>query len=60
VVAVALGIGVLHERVQADGVEWALIAVLVGVMTAATLALARSAARAAPDARAGVPAPGGA
>jgi len=45
VVAVALGIGVLQERLQADGVEWALIGVLVVVMAAATVALARAAAR---------------
>jgi hypothetical protein len=45
VVAVALGIGVLGERLRADGAEWALIAVLVVVMAAATVALARAAAR---------------
>ena len=45
VVAVALGIGVLQERLQADGAEWALIGVLVVVMAAATVALARASAR---------------
>jgi hypothetical protein len=45
VVAVALGMGVLGERLQADGAEWALISVLVVVMAAATVALARAAAR---------------
>jgi drug/metabolite transporter (DMT)-like permease len=45
VVAVALGMGVLGERLQADGAEWALIGVLVVVMAAATVALARAAAR---------------
>ena len=45
VVAVALGIGVLGERLQADGAEWALVGVLVVVMAAATVALARAAAR---------------
>jgi drug/metabolite transporter (DMT)-like permease len=46
VVAVALGLTVLGEQVHADGAEWALIAALVAVMAAATVALARSAARA--------------
>jgi hypothetical protein len=45
VVAVALGIAVLGERLRADGAEWALIGVLVVVMAAATVALARAAAR---------------
>lgn len=45
VIAVALGIGVLQERLRADGAEWALIGVLVVVMAAATVALARAAAR---------------
>ena len=45
VIAVALGIGVLGERLRADGLEWALIGVLVVVMVAATVALARAAAR---------------
>lgn len=54
VVAVALGITVLQEQVRADGVEWLLIGLLVVVMVAATVALARSAARfeAAPAGRA--------
>jgi hypothetical protein len=45
VIAVALGIAVLGERLRADGAEWALIGVLVVVMAAATVALARAAAR---------------
>jgi drug/metabolite transporter (DMT)-like permease len=45
VVAVALGIAVLGERLRADGAEWALIGVLVVLMVAATVALARAAAR---------------
>ena len=45
VVAVALGVGVLGERLRADGVEWALVAVLVVVMAVATAELARAAAR---------------
>jgi hypothetical protein len=44
VVAVVLGVVVLDEQVRADGVEWVLIGVLVAVMVAATVALARSAA----------------
>ncbi|WP_448608880.1 DMT family transporter [Geodermatophilus sp. URMC 60] len=44
VVAVALGVGVLGERLRADGAEWALVAVLVVVMAVATAALARAAA----------------
>jgi hypothetical protein len=46
VVAVALGIGVLGEHLRADGAEWVLIAGVVVLMVAATLRLARSAARA--------------
>ena len=45
VVAVAVGIAVLHERLGVGGPGWALVAVLVAVMVAATVALARSAAR---------------
>ena len=45
VVAVALGVAVLGERLRADGVEWALVGVLVVVMAVATVALARTAAR---------------
>jgi hypothetical protein len=48
VVAVGVGVAVLQEQLQADGAEWALIAGLVAVMAAATVALARSAARAQP------------
>jgi hypothetical protein len=48
VVAVGVGVAVLQEQLQADGAEWALIAGLVVVMAAATVALARSAARAQP------------
>ncbi|WP_138731774.1 DMT family transporter [Modestobacter excelsi] len=44
VVAVALGLTVLGERVQADGAEWLLIAVLTVAMGVATVALARSSA----------------
>lgn len=42
VVAAVLGVVVLGERLQADGVEWVLIAVLVVAMAAATAALARA------------------
>jgi hypothetical protein len=49
VVAVLVGITVLGEQLRADGAEWALIAVLVVVMVAATVALARSAAVASPQ-----------
>ena len=42
--AVVLGMVVLDEQVRADGAEWVLIGVLVAVMVAATVALARSAA----------------
>ena len=45
VVAVALGVGVLGERLRADAVEWALVGVLVVVMAVATVELARAAAR---------------
>jgi hypothetical protein len=48
VVAAVIGVAVLQEHLRADGAEWALIAVLVGVMVAATVALARSSARAQP------------
>ncbi|MDT7581655.1 MAG: hypothetical protein QOK35_2919 [Pseudonocardiales bacterium] len=44
VVAVGVGIGVLHERLRVDGAEWMLIGGLVVVMVTATVALARSAA----------------
>jgi hypothetical protein len=44
VVAVVIGALVLQEELRADGAEWALIAVLAAVMTAATVALARSSA----------------
>ena len=47
VVAVALGMTVLGERLRADGAEWLLIALLVTAMVAATVALARSSAAAA-------------
>ncbi|MGY1745935.1 DMT family transporter [Blastococcus sp. SYSU D00695] len=49
VVSAVLGVAVLQERLRADGAEWALIAVLVAAMTAATVALARSSVRPAPD-----------
>ncbi|MGY1604751.1 DMT family transporter [Geodermatophilus sp. SYSU D00815] len=45
VVAALIGITVLGERLDADGAEWALVAVLVAAMAAATVALARSADR---------------
>lgn len=45
VVAVLIGVVVLQEQLRADGAEWVLIAVLVAAMSAATVALARSAAR---------------
>ncbi|MGY1706617.1 DMT family transporter [Geodermatophilus sp. SYSU D00697] len=44
-VAGVLGVVVLGERLQADGAEWALIAVLVVVLVVSTAALARSSAR---------------
>jgi drug/metabolite transporter (DMT)-like permease len=46
VVAAALGITVLGERLRAGGAEWLLVAVLVAAMVAATVALARAAAAA--------------
>jgi drug/metabolite transporter (DMT)-like permease len=46
VVAVGIGVAVLHEHLQADGAEWALVAGLVVVMVTATVALARSTAAA--------------
>ena len=45
VVAVGVGLGVLHERLRVDGGQWLLIGGLVAVMVTATVALARSAAR---------------
>ena len=45
VVAVALGVAVLGERLRADGVEWALVGVLVVVRAVATVELARAAVR---------------
>jgi hypothetical protein len=45
VVAVGVGVGVLHERLRVDGAEWLLIGGLVVVAVTATVALARSAAR---------------
>jgi hypothetical protein len=48
VVAVGVGIAVLQEHLRADGAEWLLVTGLVGVMVAATVALARSAARTQP------------
>lgn len=53
VVAVAIGMVVLGERLAANGVQWVLIALLVAAMGTATVALARSAARPRP----GSPAP---
>jgi drug/metabolite transporter (DMT)-like permease len=53
VVAVVLGVVVLDEQVRADGAEWVLIGVLVAVMVAATVALARSAAGQTAPVRAG-------
>ena len=47
VVAVGIGVAVLHEHLQADGAEWALVAGLAVVMVTATVALARSTAAAA-------------
>jgi hypothetical protein len=44
VVAVGLGVAVLHEHLRAGGTEWLLVGVLVAVMVAATVALARSSA----------------
>ena len=45
VVAVAIGVAVLHEQLRAGGAERAVVAVLVVVMVVATVALARAAAR---------------
>jgi hypothetical protein len=45
VVAVLIGTAVLDEELRADGLEWVFIGLLVVVMTVATIALARSAAR---------------
>jgi hypothetical protein len=53
VVAAVIGLTVLGERLRADGPEWALIGLLVAVMVAATVVLARSSARSAPPAPAG-------
>jgi len=47
VVAVGIGVAVLHEHLQADGAEWAFVAGLVVVLVTATVALARSTAAAA-------------
>jgi hypothetical protein len=44
VVAVVVGVAVLHEHLRAGGAEWLLVAALVAVMVVATVALARSAA----------------
>jgi hypothetical protein len=44
VVAVVIGITVLGEQLRADGLQWALIGLLVVVMVVATAALARSSA----------------
>ena len=44
VVAAALGVTVLGERLQAGGAEWLLVAVLVTAMVVATVALTRSSA----------------
>jgi len=49
VVAVVLGITLLQEDLQADGLEWALIVVSGVAMIAATAALARSQAEAVPE-----------
>jgi hypothetical protein len=53
VVAAVIGLTVLGERLRVDGPEWALIGLLVAVMVAATVVLARSSARSAPPAPAG-------
>jgi uncharacterized integral membrane protein len=55
VVAIALGMTVLGERLQADGAEWLFIGVLVATMVAATVALARSSATAVAGDEAGQP-----
>ena len=49
VIAVVLGITLLQEDLQADGLEWALIVVSAVAMIAATAALARSQAEAVPE-----------
>lgn len=59
VVAVALGITVLGERLGAGGAEWLLVGVLVTGMVAATVALARSSAAAGPPQGADQPAVAG-
>lgn len=48
VVSSALGIVALSERVRADGAEWVLIALSVGVMVLGTAALARAGATTSP------------
>lgn len=45
VVGVGIGLAVLGEQLQAGGAEWLVIAVAVGLTVAATVALARTAAR---------------
>lgn len=50
IVAAVLGVVVLLEQVRADGPEWVLIGLLVLLMVAATAALSRSSAAAAPTA----------
>ncbi|MGE0300155.1 DMT family transporter [Pseudonocardia sp.] len=45
VVGVAIGLTVLGEQLQADGVEWLVIALAVGLAVTATVALARATAR---------------
>jgi drug/metabolite transporter (DMT)-like permease len=50
VVAVILGVSLLQEELQADGLEWALIALSAAAMIVATAALARSQAEARPQA----------
>lgn len=46
VVAVALGLGIMQETIQANGAEWILIGLCAGAMVVATGALARSQAEA--------------
>jgi drug/metabolite transporter (DMT)-like permease len=48
VVAVGIGIVVLHEQLKADGAEWVLLGAVVVAMVVATTGLARSAARTQP------------
>ncbi len=50
VVAVILGIALLQEELQADGLEWVLIALAAVAMIVSTAALARSQAEAQPEA----------